>query len=399
MADVPGSESYRRVFASRPAEAWIGNLESALLYTVQPIATAADRTNGQPKFLRSDAWTDLGALRSLGAWADFRHDLTLLPMKTIRVSGGISNMRGELGSPGYVEPVPEAWARVAALAGYIRGGLSRDHVRGIIGPKLDARLRDIENTAARLMQIATSELANRELTSDQAELIVSMPARIAAYESFTDAKLAGGGAPIVAGASGVGRVPATGHPMTVFAIVPRTDGSGGLMLTRGGVYTYFETENPVAFVRSINSGSGEVAQVLSVSSFVDRQRSFSQNASKFEAIEGAIPAVAAAYVPTREERKRMAPTAELHMESNTVRRSEGELWFTVKAPLLEGSDVIISVMNSGGREVYRMPPVRLEGGERYDLIRAESLQPGLYFVRVTDHSGRTLASGRFAVVQ
>ena len=102
---------------------------------------------------------------------------------------------------------------------------------------------------------------------------------------------------------------------------------------------------------------------------------------------------------SKEEKKQRLLTADLEMESNTVRSSEGELWYTVRAPELNGADIIVTVLNTSGREVYRTTPARIEAGKRYDMIRVEGLQPGQYFIRVTDYADRTLASGRFMVVR
>jgi hypothetical protein len=57
------------------------------------------------------------------------------------------------------------------------------------------------------------------------------------------------------------------------------------------------------------------------------------------------------------------------------------------------------VLNTAGREVYRTTPARIQSGKRYDVIRVEELLPGQYFIRVTDYTDRTLASGRFMVVR
>jgi hypothetical protein len=93
------------------------------------------------------------------------------------------------------------------------------------------------------------------------------------------------------------------------------------------------------------------------------------------------------------------PSIEIDMESNVVRRSAGEPWFTVRAPRLDGNDITFNVVNSSGQVVHRSYPVRIENGERYDMVPLDDLQSGQYFLRVTDGLERTLASGRFMVVR
>jgi hypothetical protein len=399
-ADARAAESLRRAFAARVKEDWVQSLEWTLLYTMQPLVVEPAESSGYPRFARTDAWRAMRTASALGAWADFQHPLSSIAVKPIRV-GSDGATSSDLATSGYVEPTPEGWSRVSSLAGFLRDGFSSARYGSAIGRELEARFRDIENTSARLMQIAAAELSGRDLTDAQLELIESMPARIAAYETFSDRSLSDG-APIVAGVSSgaSGVKPATGHPLALYVIVPRNDGVGGLMLTRGGVYSYYEVEgDAAAWMRSITSGSGDARPSGSwTSSFLAGGRSFSQDSRRFQVVESPLP-MTVAYTPTKEEKKQRLFTVDLDMESNSVSSSQGELWYTVRAPELDGVDIIVSVLNTAGREVYRTTPARIQSGKRYDVIRVEELLPGQYFIRVTDYTDRTLASGRFMVVR
>jgi hypothetical protein len=398
-ADARTAESLRRSFATRVKEDWVQSLEWTLLYTLQPLVETPAESSGYPRFLRTDAWRAMRTASALGAWADFQHPLSTVAIKPIRV-GASAAESGELATSGYVDPTPEGWSRVASLAAFLRDGFTSQRFGGAIGRDLESRFRDIENTSARLMQIAAAELSGRDLSSAQLELIETMPSRIAAYETFSDRSLSDG-APIVAGiAPGSGLMPATGHPLALYVIVPRNDGVGGLMLTRGAVYSYYEVDGDAAgWMRAITSGSGDMRPSGSfTSAFLAGGRSFSQDARRFQVVESPLP-MSVAYTPTKEEKKQRLFTVDLDMESNSVSSSTGELWYTVRAPELDGVDIIVSVLNTSGREVYRTNPARIESGKRYDVIRVEDLQPGQYFIRVTDYTDRTLASGRFMVVR
>lgn len=400
-ADPRSAETLRRTFATRVKEDWVQSLEWTLLYTMQPLVAENDDASGYPRFARSDAWRAMRTAGALGAWADFQHPVASMPLKSIRVGSAREAASGDLQTPGYVEPIPEGWARVSSLAGYLRDGLTSKRYGTAVGRDIEARLRDIESASAVMMQIATAELSGRELSSAQLELIASMKSRIAAYESFSDRSLSDG-APIVAGVATSrtnGAAPATGHPLVVYVIVPRNDGVGGLMLTRGAVYSYYEVEsNPDEWLTAMTSGTRDIQPSKWMNSYLASDRPFALDAGKFQAIEGSLPP-SIAYMPSKEEKKQRLLTADLEMESNTVRSSEGELWYTVRAPELNGADIIVTVLNTSGREVYRTTPARIEAGKRYDMIRVEGLQPGQYFIRVTDYADRTLASGRFMVVR
>jgi hypothetical protein len=400
-ADPRTAESLRRTFASRVQEDWVHSLEWSLLYTLQPLVDASSDANGYPRFARSDAWRAMRTASALGAWAAYQHPLSTATARPVRV-GPAGSERGELSTPGYVEPTPQGWARVSALAGYLLDGFGGQHFEGALGRDLETRFRDIENTAARLMQIAAAEIGGRDLTDDQLDFIGSMSSRIAAYETYTDRSLVGG-APLVAGVGAApagAAAPANGHPLALYVIGPRNDGVGGLMMTRGAVYSYYEVDGDRdAWLRSMLSGSGDIRPSGALTgSFLPSDRKIPQDASRFQPIESPLPS-AASYVPTKEEKKGRLFTVDLDMEANTVSSSQGELWYTVRAPALNGVDIIVTVLNTAGREVYRTTPARIEGGQRYDVIRVDGLQPGQYFIRVTDYTDRTLASGRFLVVR
>ncbi len=397
------NEELRRLLTNRPSEDWVQDLQWSMLYTVQGIPAREDDSQGYPRFMRSDAWRDRELVSALGAWADFQHETSVIPAsgtaaKSASFSGGRSYAEG------YVEPDPQAWGRVAAMARYLRSGLDDGDFGALINRRLSDKLRDMENIAAHMMRIAAYELQGTELSTEQEGIIASMPARIAAYETFTDESLRDPGLSITAGAAqGLsGSAPANGHPLAIYVIVPRGDGSGGLMLTRGAVQSYYEVNQPnERWVESITSGrAGTTVQAAPwMTGFTSADRPLAQNSSGFRQISGSIPASTVSYTPTSAERRRALPNVRIDMETNVVRRSNGELWFTVRAPQLNGTDIVIVAVNEAGNIVHRSAPARVERGERYDMIPVDDMKSGQYFVRVVDTFDRTLASGRFLVVR
>lgn len=401
---VAGGTSGAAPKIARAAEDWVQDINWAMLYATQPLITGTETSGGYPRFMRTDAWRDREVTGALGAWADYLHPVSMLPMTT---GGSVAKVgrrnASNLGTEGYVEPNPEAWGRIASLAAYIRNGLVDAPNGRMIGEKIEGRLQDIENVSAVMMQISAQELQGKELTDDQIQLLAGMPSRIAAYENFADGGIAGAGAPVVQGGvvSGSSAV-ADGHPLAIYVIVPRNDGEGGLMLTRGAIYSYFE---PTGDLRSWqdamdNAGTTAVQMPSWMAGFVSTDRNgFAQDTRNFRQVTGSIPATKVAYVPSEADRKRALPDVQLDLESNVVRRSDGELWVTIHAQQLDGVDVMMSVVNTSGQVVYTTAPARIENGERYDVIRVEGLQSGQYFLRVADQVGRQLASGRFMVVR
>jgi hypothetical protein len=378
------------------AESWVQDLDHAVLYTLRPLLVG-ELNGGYPRFMRGAAWRDRELGSALGGWAAFQHDVLTLPISqtaTAAAMGRRSN--GDLQSEGYVEPNPEAWARLASLAAYIRNGLTGSH-GSLVKPAVADKLRDIESVSAELMRIAALELGNKDLSDAQDRLIATIGDRIAAYETFTDKSLQGKGATVVAGSAGNGV--ATGNPIAIYVIVPRNDGVGGLMLTKGAIYSYYETgSSDAAWLRTITTAGGSVAPDMNwMKSYVSTDRPFAQDAGKFQAVTASLSSVASATGSSG--RNRSQSGVQLTLESNVVRRSVGELWLTVRAPQMDGTDIIMSVVNSAGQTVYQSNSARIENGERYDMIPVADLQSGQYFVRVTDILDHPLASSRFLVVR
>jgi hypothetical protein len=385
------------------AATWLQDIDRSILYTVQPLFASVDRDESYPRFMRNDAWRSRELYSALGGWADFQHAPATMAMGSVVKAGAVTTPGGDLTTAGYVEPNPEAWSRLASLAGYIRNGLTEGRGERMIGRKVEGKLQDIELAAAKMMQIAAVELDGKSLVADQLDMIKSMPQRIAAYETFADKSLQSDGYVVSAGSASVandGGV-ANGHPLVVYVIVPRNDGGEGLMLTRGAIYSYYETNtSDENWRRQIStSGASVSADSRLVSTFLSSDRSLAQDASKFLGVSAAIPA-ALHYTPSKSERIAEMSRAQLSLEKNVISRgTTDELWFTVHAPNLEGTPLAVSVANTAGQQMSHAEIGTIKNGERLDLIRVGNLSNGQYFIRVEDLTGTVLATGRFLVTK
>ncbi|MEZ4643584.1 MAG: DUF3160 domain-containing protein [Chloroflexota bacterium] len=100
-------------------EEWTETLYNGWLYTLQPLLVVPEA--GYPQFTQSTAWLDKQLNTSLGSWAELKHDTILYAKQAYAEMGG-----GGVNPPlpqealGYVEPVPEFYARLSALAAMTR---------------------------------------------------------------------------------------------------------------------------------------------------------------------------------------------------------------------------------------------------------------------------------------
>lgn len=252
----------RQEFSTLTTADWTQNLYWSWLYTFFPLLEQPGE--GYPFFMRTTAWLDKSLNTVLGSWAELRHDTILYAKQSYAEMGG-----GGKGPPpepvppkGYVEPVPEFYARLAALAAMTRSGLEE---RGLASEEGSGQLalamyslRQMEELALSLKRMAEKELAGQPLDETEYEAIryyggtleeftfaaadeYAGPGGIPMSEDEPQAAViadvatdpdpeCGGSGPIVL-EEGVGRIHA------IYAVAPI---EGQLVVVKGGVFSYYE---------------------------------------------------------------------------------------------------------------------------------------------------------------
>ncbi|MGB9578615.1 MAG: DUF3160 domain-containing protein, partial [Halothiobacillaceae bacterium] len=108
----------RAEFAAYPPATWAQNVYWNWLYCLLPLLFP--KGEGFPAFMQSLAWVDKELFAALASWAELRHD-TILYAKQSGTETGVRPLSAL--EQGYVEPNPWLYARLAALASYLRAGL------------------------------------------------------------------------------------------------------------------------------------------------------------------------------------------------------------------------------------------------------------------------------------
>lgn len=145
---------------------WTETLYTTWLYTFQPLL--AEPGDGYPQFMQSDAWLDKQLNTSLGSWAELKHDTILYAKQVYAELGGGSSAPVPLPARGYVEPVPEFFARLEALTTMTLDGLDE---RGLLGEQDRNSLQRLQTLAAALQVMAEKELRGEPLTEEEFNLI------------------------------------------------------------------------------------------------------------------------------------------------------------------------------------------------------------------------------------
>jgi hypothetical protein len=241
-------------------EEWTETLYNSWLYSFQPLLEVPGE--GYPAFMQSPAWVDKQLNTVLGSWAELKHD-TILYAKQVYAEMGAGPMPPEPVPPkGYVEPVPQFYARLAALTAMTREGLAS---RGLLHPQDDPSLRRLEELARAFQMMAEKELRGEPLTEEEYTTIrfyggelehLTMAAAdnpeaeeggfptmdeepqaavIADVATDPDPDSDGVPNPVVL-EEAVGRID------QIYAVVPvvEKDGTTYLQVTKGGVFSYYE---------------------------------------------------------------------------------------------------------------------------------------------------------------
>jgi hypothetical protein len=247
--------------ASLTPDEWTETLYNGWLYTLQSLLELP--VEGYPDFMQSDAWLDKQLNTSLGSWTELKHD-TILYAKQAYAELGAGGYFPPLPkeAQGYVEPVPEFYSRLSALAAMTRDGLQS---RELLGEKDANSLERIIRLADAFQVMAEKELRGEPLTEDEARLIRfyggelehlvmasgDTPDEDPTAKPFMDEEPQAAVIADVATApdyirdgvpdptvleEGVGRID------EIYAVVPAVadDGSVFLQVAKGGVFSYYE---------------------------------------------------------------------------------------------------------------------------------------------------------------
>lgn len=167
-----GNLKYDVVFKELKAELdalsegdWNRNAYWSWLHALKPLT--AQFAAGYPTFMTTPAWRDKSLTAALASWAQLRHDTILYAKQSYGMAaGGLPPKPKPV--EGYVEPVPEFYARLLALTRMTRQGLLDMKVAA--APAVE-RLQALEGILERLLEISQKQLAHRELTKDDYDFI------------------------------------------------------------------------------------------------------------------------------------------------------------------------------------------------------------------------------------
>jgi hypothetical protein len=229
----------RGEMAQLEIDSWTQNLYWSWLYAFHPMIEPKDQR--YPAFMQTQAWTRKDLNTALGSWTELKHD-TILYAKQV-----MAEMGGGASDPvhGYVEPNPEAYARLKSLTQMTYDGLE---ARSLLDENTRPLLSDLLDLLTFLQTAAEKELAGEALSEDELYRIMFyggeleyFTVRAADQETPMDRNLEDQQAALVADvATGIDRVleEAIGQPAVMYVVLPDEPWRVGV----GAVFSYYEFE-------------------------------------------------------------------------------------------------------------------------------------------------------------
>lgn len=236
----------RTEIAGYGLDSWTQNLYWAWLYAMQPLF--AVKGQQYPSFMQTQAWLHKDMATALSTWTELKHDTILYSKQVMAEMGGGPD---EEPPQGYVEPNPEAFARLLALAQMTRTGLLD---RGLLDETTQGNLDNLIDELEFLLDVSEKELNGEGLTDEEywriqyyggwleaLTIAAADPADEAQGRSYLEDQKSAVIADVASG-YGMALEEGVGYPTNILVVSPVAP----YPVTVGAVYTYYEFPVPVS---------------------------------------------------------------------------------------------------------------------------------------------------------
>ena len=236
-------EKLKELVATRPEEAWTQNLYNGWLWSIQATATSFETTEGVPRFMQTQAWTDKSLYTALGSYAELKHDTVLYSKQAGAEMGGyIANMPYI-----YVEPNVEVYTRLLQLVTLTKESLGE---KGLLSEEALSVLEQIQAYLEVIESCAMKELTNESFTEEEYYMLTSfggmvdyVSVQLARMNLLDDAYTTSNHtSALISDVATIADVEwylemGTGIPNEIYVICPY---KGQLFLAKGATFSYYE---------------------------------------------------------------------------------------------------------------------------------------------------------------
>ncbi len=225
-------------FAGVNISEWNQNLYWSWLYTLKPLLT--EFGDGYPTFMQTEAWQKKELQTALASWTELRHDTILYVKQSYTPPRSVAMPPKPVG---YVEPVPEFYARLLSLTQMTEEGLAD---LDVLTETEQERLQSLERILERLVNISKAELENKELNESDYEFIRNFGESMDSIVAGVDAR--GMNTTIVADVHtdcNTKKVLEEGVGYVNMILVAYNVPDGRIIVGAGPVFSYYEFKHPM----------------------------------------------------------------------------------------------------------------------------------------------------------
>ncbi len=240
----------KTIIDSFDTDMWTQNIYWDWLYTLQAVTSTKD--DAYPAFMRGREWTLKDLHSALGSWTELKHD-TILYAKQSMAECGDSEEPDKPVIRGYVEPNIAAYSRLLELTRMTQSGLTQ---LDILPWSMEYPLESLENKLGFLKDIATKELFGEEISAYDYDTLQYFGGWLSSMTLYS-ADVAGGGYPsyfegderaalvadVATDTGGAVLEEGVGRVFEIYVVT--SDGVGGLQITKGAVFSYYEFPWPI----------------------------------------------------------------------------------------------------------------------------------------------------------
>jgi hypothetical protein len=239
-------ERMKAAVAALTPDEWTRTLYSAWLYTLMPLLEAKD--GRYPAFMRTGVWATKDLNSAVGSYTELKHD-TILYAKQVMAEAGAEYIEP---MKGFVEPEPLVFSRLLSLVRMMKQGLES---RGLLSEEHARLLENLDGDVSFLLDISLRELKKQPIGDADNERMMYWGEHLE-YLTLSAADTEGEGRPyfedtdaalvadVATDPNGSVLELATGRINEIYVVVP--DGTGKLMVSRGGVFSTYEFTVPLA---------------------------------------------------------------------------------------------------------------------------------------------------------
>lgn len=160
----------KQEFSQYDTDDWTKNIYWAWLWTLGPLLE--DFGEGYPVWMQTDAWKIKELNTVLSSWSELRHDTILYVKQSYTTPGmfGVTSAVPPLAPKyyGYIEPVPEFYAKLKDVTELTKAGLKEQNV---ISDEVEDSLTKVSDLLSTLKTVAEKELTGQDLTEEEYDAI------------------------------------------------------------------------------------------------------------------------------------------------------------------------------------------------------------------------------------